>query len=156
MPRLIKRIVCLSATGLDVLLELGLEPIGYLSQGIAGRPEFFGERARCFTDMGAWLLPDVWAIYRSQPDLILGWSFPHRFYQPLLTHIAPVYLMAGVGYKAAIGRLRKLATILGREEAGEQSILALDLIGNWSKTLDLLGKPSQVQSDADAIQPPED
>ncbi|MEL6856478.1 MAG: hypothetical protein AAFO83_15425, partial [Cyanobacteria bacterium J06607_13] len=108
------------------------------------------------TDMGAWLLPDVWAIYRSQPDLILGWSFPHRFYQPLLTHIAPVYLMAGVGYKAAIGRLRKLATILGREEAGEQSILALDLIGNWSKTLDLLGKPSQVQSDADAIQPPED
>ncbi|QYO67960.1 hypothetical protein [Leptolyngbya sp. 7M] len=36
-----ERILCLTATGIDILVELGLEPIGYLSQGIAGHPEAY-------------------------------------------------------------------------------------------------------------------
>jgi hypothetical protein len=44
-----ERIVCLTATGIDGLIELGLEPVGYLSQSIADRPEFYGDRAHQFT-----------------------------------------------------------------------------------------------------------
>ncbi|NJL37085.1 hypothetical protein HC928_04425 [bacterium] len=57
-----ERIVCLTATGIDALAELGLEPIGYLAQGIADRPEFFGDRAQQFTSIGSWMLPNLKAI----------------------------------------------------------------------------------------------
>ncbi|NJK54170.1 MAG: hypothetical protein HC936_17840 [Leptolyngbyaceae cyanobacterium SU_3_3] len=74
-----KRTVCLTATGIDSLAELGLEPVGYLSQGIADRPEFYGEHAQQFTSVGSWMLPNLKAIRNLQPDLILGWGFPHGF-----------------------------------------------------------------------------
>lgn len=54
-----KRIVCLTATGLDILAELDLEPVGYLSQGVANKPEFYGDRAQQFTSVGSWLIPNV-------------------------------------------------------------------------------------------------
>ncbi|MEO1590991.1 MAG: hypothetical protein AAFU71_06835 [Cyanobacteria bacterium J06632_22] len=45
MPHKIERIVCLSATGLDILLELGLEPIGY----VQSEPIMFMKRNRTGT-----------------------------------------------------------------------------------------------------------
>lgn len=92
------RTVCLTATGIDILAELNLEPIGYLSGGIANRPEFYGDRAQQFTSVGSWMLPNLKIIHTLQPDLILGWGFPHRFYQRWLRQIAPTYLMSGSGY----------------------------------------------------------
>jgi iron complex transport system substrate-binding protein len=35
LERSAERIVCLTATGVDSLLELNLEPVGYLANGIA-------------------------------------------------------------------------------------------------------------------------
>lgn len=67
-----ERIVCLTATGIDSLVELDLEPVGYLSQGIANRPEFYGDRAHQFTSVGSWMLPNLKTIRSLQPDLILG------------------------------------------------------------------------------------
>lgn len=106
-----ERIVCLTATGIDILIELGLEPVGYLSQGIADRPEFYGERAQQFASVGSWMLPNLKAIRNLQPDVILGWGFPHRFYQHWLRQIAPTYLMSGSGYNLALTRLRDVAHI---------------------------------------------
>lgn len=37
-----KRIACLTSAALDVLRELDLEPIGYLTKGIADKSEFYG------------------------------------------------------------------------------------------------------------------
>ena len=76
-----KRIVCLTAAGLDILLELDMEPVGYLTKGVADKPEFYGERAKQFTSVGSWLVPNWKAVRKLNPDLILGWSFPHRFYR---------------------------------------------------------------------------
>lgn len=76
-----ERIVCLTVTGIDIIAELGLEPVGYLSQGIANPTEFYGDRAQQFTSVGSWILPNLKAIRTLQPDLILGWGFPHQFYQ---------------------------------------------------------------------------
>jgi len=117
------RIVCLTATGIDVLKELGLEPVGYLNRGIAQHPEFYGDRAQSFAAVGSWMLPDFRAIARLQPDLILGWRFPHRFYRPLLARIAPVHLMEGTGYEAATARLQQVAQLTGRSQ---QAIAAIN------------------------------
>ncbi|WP_416671384.1 ABC transporter substrate-binding protein [Egbenema bharatensis] len=121
-----ERIICLTATGIDVLAELGLDPVGYLSQGIADRPEFYGEHAQQFTSVGSWMLPNPKAIRNLQPDLILGWEFPHRFYQRWLRQIAPTYLMSGSGYNAALARLRDVAQLTGRTTEAEAAIQQLE------------------------------
>ncbi|MEO1146570.1 MAG: ABC transporter substrate-binding protein [Cyanobacteria bacterium J06638_22] len=122
-----QRIVCLTATGIDSLAELGLEPIGYLSKGIAERPEFYGDRAQAFPSVGSWLLPNLKAIRRLQPDLILGWTFPHRFYRHWLQKIAPTYLMGGSGYALALARLRDIARLTGRVPTAELAINQLEM-----------------------------
>jgi iron complex transport system substrate-binding protein len=121
-----QRIICLTATGIDILVELDLEPIGYLSQGIASRPEFYGNRAHQFTSVGSWMLPNLKTIRNLQPDLILGWVFPHQFYQRWLRQIAPTYLMSGSGYNAALARLRDIAQLTGRVTAAETAIQQLE------------------------------
>ncbi|MEO1297300.1 MAG: ABC transporter substrate-binding protein [Cyanobacteria bacterium J06636_16] len=121
-----QRVVCLSASGLDVLLELGLEPAGGLSNGVARQPEFYGERSQQWIDVGSWLVPNFAAIRRAKPDLILGWQFPHRFYRWTLADIAPVYLMGGSGYEEAILRLLDMACLTGRMAAAEAAIATLD------------------------------
>jgi iron complex transport system substrate-binding protein len=121
-----KRIVCLTATGIDILVELGLEPIGYLSSGIASHPEFYGDRAQQFASVGSWMLPNLKAIRTLQPDLILGWTFPHRFYQHWLRQIAPTYLMSGSGCNAALARLRDVAQLTRRMTEAETAIQQLE------------------------------
>ncbi|WP_008308163.1 ABC transporter substrate-binding protein [Leptolyngbya sp. PCC 6406] len=121
-----QRIVCLSASGLDALMELGLEPIAGLQTGVAVQPEFYGDRVNTWVNAGSWLWPDFKTIRHLAPDLILGWRFPHRFYQRPLRAIAPLYLMAGSGYEAALLRLRYIAQWTDRGPEAEAAIAALD------------------------------
>ncbi|MGD1859874.1 MAG: ABC transporter substrate-binding protein [Leptolyngbyaceae cyanobacterium] len=120
------RIVCLSASGLDALVELGLEPVGGLRSEVAIQPEFYGERSQQWPLVGAWLLPNFQAIRRLQPDLILGWQFPHRFYRRWLADIAPTYLMRGSGYEEAVLRLLDIASLTQRTSQAEAAIAALE------------------------------
>ncbi|NDJ19828.1 ABC transporter substrate-binding protein [Myxacorys almedinensis] len=120
------RIVCLTATGLDILLELDLTPVGYTSQTIATKPEFYGDRTQQLTPVGSWFAPNLKTIRNLQPDLILGWSFPHRFYQRWLRKIAPVYLMDGSGYEMAFKRLRQIAQLTERVAEAEAAIALLE------------------------------
>lgn len=120
-----ERIVSLTATGLDCLIELGLTPVGYLSQGVADQPEFYSDRAQSFMNAGSWIFPNRRAIRKTQPDLILGWRFPHRFYRGL-NNIAPLYLMVGAGHDTAVARLRQIGQLTGREQEAEDAIASLD------------------------------
>ena len=58
-----KRIACLTSASLDVCCELGLEPVGYLTKGIAKQPEFYGELAKNFVPLGSWIFPNIKAIF---------------------------------------------------------------------------------------------
>lgn len=125
LRQLPKRIVCLSAAGLDILIELGLEPVGYLSKGIAGNQEFYGDRAKNFSDVGSWMFPNFQKIKSMQPNLIIGWIFPHRFYQKKLARIASTYLMGGNGYQSSFKRLRDIAKLTGNVTRAEKAIACL-------------------------------
>lgn len=120
-----RRIVCLTATGLDCLKELGLEPVGCLSQGVADQVEFYGEQAQNFSRVGSWLRPNRQAIQASNPDLILGWRFPHRFYGRI-RQIAPVKLLSGTGYANAKARLLEIGEITGRTVQAKAALESLD------------------------------
>lgn len=117
-----KQIVSLTATGLDILFELGLQPVGYLTKGIANRPEFYGDQAQQIASVGSWMFPQINRIKALQPDLILGWAFPHRFYKPWLNNIAPVYLMNKTGYEVTLQRLRDVGDLCDRTDAAEIAI----------------------------------
>ena len=121
-----QRIVCLSASGLDVLMELGLAPVGGLRSEVATQPEFYGERSQQWAPVGAWLLPNFRSIRQLQPDLILGWQFPHRLYRHWLADIAPTYLMGGSGYEEAVLRLLDIAGLTQQTAAAEAAIAQLD------------------------------
>ncbi|MEM9007438.1 MAG: ABC transporter substrate-binding protein [Cyanobacteria bacterium P01_F01_bin.86] len=121
-----QRIVCLTAAGLDILLELEMEPVGYLTKGVADKPEFYGERAKQFTPVGSWLVPNWKAVRKLNPDLIIGWSFPHRFYRRFFGNTIPLYLMGGTGYKAALQRLRDVAQLTGRVSQAEAAIVRFE------------------------------
>jgi len=116
-----KRIVCLTATGIDILAELELMPVGYLSKGITDRPGY-GNPAQPITSVGSWMFPQINKIKTLQPDLIIGWTFPHRFYKPWLSNIAPIYLMSGSGYGAALQQLRDVGWLCDRILETERAI----------------------------------
>lgn len=126
LKRPAQRIACLSASGLDVLAELGLEPIAGLRQGVAAQPEFYGQRSRQWANVGSWLLPNFWEIRRLHPDLILGWRFPHRAYRWWLADIAPTYLMGGSGYEEAVLRLLDVACLTEKMKTAEAAIAKLE------------------------------
>ena len=126
LSRPARRIVCLTAAGLDILRELGMEPVAYLTKGVADRPEFYGERAKQFVPVGSWIAPNWQAIRKLNPDLIVGWSFPHRFYRRWLGGAAPMYLMGGTGYKAAFERLRDVAKLTDCTDRAEAAILQFE------------------------------
>ncbi|WP_439566412.1 hypothetical protein [Gloeocapsopsis crepidinum] len=45
--------MCLTAAGLDILLELGMQPVGYLSKGVADQPEFYSTHAKYCMHVGS-------------------------------------------------------------------------------------------------------
>jgi iron complex transport system substrate-binding protein len=121
-----QRIVCLTATGFDVLSELGLEPVGGSASEVAEQPEFYGKKAETWPRVGSWLWPSFKTLRSLQPDLILAWQFPHRFYQSRLAQIAPVYLMGGSGYEAAVLRMLDVASLTGKMAAAEAAFASLE------------------------------
>ncbi|YAF96098.1 MAG: ABC transporter substrate-binding protein [Nodularia sp. CChRGM 3473] len=148
LPRPAERIVCLTATAIDILFELGMEPVGYLREGIASKPEFYGERAEQFVSVGSWMVPNISAIRKAQPDLVIGWRFPHRFYRSLWREQTPIYLMSGSGYDAALQRLYDIAHLSDRILAAEKAIAKLQeqiaayhvaLVNEKQKTVLLMG-----------------
>ncbi|MEM7712850.1 MAG: ABC transporter substrate-binding protein [Cyanobacteria bacterium P01_A01_bin.68] len=128
-----KRIACLTSAALDVLRELDLEPVGYLTKGIADKPEFYGELANNLTPLGSWIFPNIKAIRSLQPDLVIGWTFPHRFYRKLLGDEIPFYLMGGNGYELALRRLRDIAYLTNRFTQAEI------VVENFWKRLEMYG-----------------
>ncbi|MEM6404945.1 MAG: ABC transporter substrate-binding protein, partial [Cyanobacteria bacterium P01_D01_bin.116] len=117
-----KRIACLTSSGLDILRELDLEPVGYLTKGIADKPEFYGDLAQKFVPLGSWIIPNIKAVRNLQPDLLIGWTFPHRFYRKFFGREIPLYLMGGNGYNAALQRLRNIAYLTNRVDRAEIAI----------------------------------
>lgn len=121
-----RRVISLSASGFDALLELGLAPIGGIQSEVVAQPDFYGERPQPWVDVGSWLLPNYRAIQQAHPDLVLGWQFPHRFYRRRLAKISPVYLMRGSGHTEAVLRLLDIACLTGRMSWAEEAIASLN------------------------------
>ena len=90
-----KRIVVLDTTPLDAALALGVEPVGTISYGMP--PGYLGEKASNIQIIGQFNQPNLEAILKLKPDLILGAKSISEKLYPKLSRIAPTVFIEGAG-----------------------------------------------------------
>ena len=116
-----KRIVVLDTTPLDAALALGVNPVGTISYGMP--PGYLGERASDIEIIGQFNQPNLEAIFKLKPDLILGAKSISEKLYPKLSRIAPTVFIEGAGrswdWK---NNFRIYADALNRTEQAEQLI----------------------------------
>ena len=116
-----QRVVVLDTTPLDAALALGVEPVGTISYGMP--PGYLGTQASDIEVIGQFNQPNMEAILKLKPDLILGAkSISERLY-PRLSRMAPTVFIEGAGrswdWK---NNFRIYADALNRTEQAEQLI----------------------------------
>ncbi|WP_034336057.1 ABC transporter substrate-binding protein [Deinococcus misasensis] len=126
-----KRIVALGPHALDLLLSLGVQPVGY---GEAAQLEVtnFGEPLKQIKYLGKWVTsapvnvgdrfnPNLEVLMALKPDLIVGETFASGVYNQL-SQIAPTMLFSGTGRNEWKRTLPLLARAVGRELQAAQTL----------------------------------
>ena len=124
-----KRIVALGPHALDLLLSLGIQPVGY---GEAAQLEInnFGEPLKQIKYLGKWVTgtpvnvgdrfnPNLEVLMALKPDLIVGENFASAVY-PQLGNIAPTLLFKGTGRNDWKKTLPLLGRAMGKEKEAAQ------------------------------------
>ncbi|HEX7125812.1 MAG TPA: iron-siderophore ABC transporter substrate-binding protein [Thermodesulfobacteriota bacterium] len=122
-----QRVVVLDAGELDSALAVGVVPIGAAVATLDGSvPGYLSARATGIARIGSSAQPNLEAIVRLAPDLILGSRVRHRAIYDRLSRIAPTVFTETVGvtwkanlrlHAAALGRCAEAERLLGTYEA---------------------------------------
>lgn len=120
-----ERVVCLTGICDDVLVELGLQPVGTSTPKLLALPAFLGARAaEVATVGGTFGNEDVASIAALNPDLVIGLAGAHDQLRSAVEQFAPLWLVDVTSYQDSVGYLRAIATLTGRPEqqvAAEES-----------------------------------
>ncbi|RYG71526.1 iron-siderophore ABC transporter substrate-binding protein [Lentibacillus lipolyticus] len=125
-----ENIVALEWSYAENLLALGIQPAGVADLDGFGKwvniDKAFDESV---ADVGTRQEPNLEAIKRQDPDLIIAVKFRHEQYLDQLEEIAPVVMFAPYGdeaiqdhYGNMISEMNKLAKIVDKKEEAEQAI----------------------------------
>lgn len=121
VPQTPQRVVVLSQSALDNAIALGVKPIGSTyagfpqRSGYGGFPSYLNDQAKGITSIGHAGRPNLEAILRLKPDLILGNHDDHRQIYPQLSQIAPTVLADNREQALSL-----FATALGKPEVADQ------------------------------------
>lgn len=116
LERAPERIVCVTEICVDILADLGLEPVAVAPGGVAPLPAFFGERAQSFALIGgSFFEPSLEDIAAAKPDLVIGLAGVHEGLRDGLAAIAPLYIMGPRTYQDSIAYLKDIGRLTGRE-----------------------------------------
>ncbi len=110
------RVVTLDTGELDTAIELGVKPLGTVDYGADGLPAYFAPReVEGVEVVGTIQAPNLEAIARLRPDVILSSKLRHEALYPQLSQIAPTVFAerVGVSWKQ---NFDLFAQALGREE----------------------------------------
>lgn len=98
LPARPARVVVLDSPHLDALVALGTVPVGAsVSSAGAGFPPYLADRLTGTESTGLVAEPDLEAIVRLRPDLIIGSAVRHRALYEQLSRIAPTVFSVGSG-----------------------------------------------------------
>jgi len=115
------RVVTLDTGELDTAVELGIKPVGTVDYGADGLPAYFNPREIEGVEVvGTIQQPNLEAIARLRPDIILSSKLRHETLYGQLSQIAPTVFAerVGVTWKQ---NFDLFAQALGREEQAERT-----------------------------------
>lgn len=117
-----QRIACLIDLCVDIVAELGMEPVAFIDE-LALQPQFFGERAKTFIRIGgSYFEPSLEDIARAKPDLVIGYP-THAPLRDGLRPIAPLFVMQPTnGYRDVLRYVRQIGELVGRESEANAAI----------------------------------
>ena len=128
----LQEIVALDPHALDLLIALGIQPIGYAEdrRALVGSPnsgeptvqiKYLGDRlTRSPIHVGTWQAPSLETILRLKPDLILGRIQPSLYEN--LSKIAPTLSLASSEQERWQSSLLKLGKAINRERRAQTAI----------------------------------
>jgi iron complex transport system substrate-binding protein len=132
LPAVAQRIVSLDDLSTELLVSLGITPVAVAN--LAGYRKYVGIGAEQLTSsvaLGSPQQPDLEAILRMQPDLVVGVSYLHLSLFARLDAMAPtilfdVSLASGARDGVALGEdmLLRLAELTGREARAAEVLAA--------------------------------
>ncbi|MCD0161995.1 iron-siderophore ABC transporter substrate-binding protein [Deinococcus sp. 6YEL10] len=127
IPRQPLRVVALGPHALDLLLSIGVQPVGYGEASTFLKTPAFGSPIRDIKYLGSRVTstpvnvgdrfnPNLEILTSLRPDLIVGETYASPVY-PQLSRIAPTLLLDGIDRNAWQKTLPTLARALNREAA---------------------------------------
>lgn len=122
LPKKAERIVCLTDLCVDILAELGMEPVA-VKDNLAKQPEFFGEKGKSFPVIGgAFNDPNMEDLAKAKPDLVIGLNGNHNQLRDALKPIAPLYIVYPKTYQDSIEYLKTVGKLTGKQEQAEKAV----------------------------------
>lgn len=122
-----QRVVALGDSALDATLSLGIQPVGTLaSRGGNDVPDYLKTKAGKITLVGSVREPNLEAILRLQPDLVLASSDLSRELYAKLSLMAPTVVPTGTASQDWRDTYMTYAQALGRKEQGQQRIVEIE------------------------------
>lgn len=122
-----QRVVALGDSALDAALSLGVQPVGTLaSRGGNDVPDYLKAKAGAITLVGSVREPNLEAILRLQPDLVLASSeLPPELYAKL-SLMAPTVVPKGNSFEDWRITYATYAQALDKAQQGQQRIAEID------------------------------
>jgi iron complex transport system substrate-binding protein len=122
-----QRVVALGDSALDAALSLGVQPVGTLaSRGGDDVPDYLKAKAGQIALVGSVREPNLEAILRLQPDLVLASGDLSRELYAKLSLMAPTVVPTGNALQNWRETYMTYAQALGMEEQGQQRIAEID------------------------------
>lgn len=118
ITRKVEKVACVVSLCIDVLAELGMEPVAIGESGvrvIATQEEFYGAKGSTFASIGgSFFEPNLEDIVTAAPDLVIGLKGAHDGLREGLKGMAPLFLANPVHYEQSIAFLETMGKLTGR------------------------------------------
>ncbi|KAB8144621.1 iron-siderophore ABC transporter substrate-binding protein [Chloroflexia bacterium SDU3-3] len=120
-----QRIVVVTQEALDVLLTLGVKPVGITNgQGQTAPPAYLADQVAGIEVVGDMMRPNIESVAKLKPDLILAGDMTEEYHGDALKQlraIAPTVITTVYG-ETWQQHLQRIATITGREAQAQQAL----------------------------------
>lgn len=117
-PSKVEKVACVVSLCIDILAELGLEPVAIAESGvrtIATETEFYGEKGKDFLSIGgSFFEPNLEDIVTAKPDLVIGLLGVHDALREGLNGVTPIYLAQPKTYTDSIAILETIGKLTGK------------------------------------------
>ncbi|MBN2984523.1 ABC transporter substrate-binding protein [Cohnella algarum] len=121
--RPVEKVACVVSLCVDVLAELGMEPVAIGESGvrvIAASPEFFGSKGETFPSIGgSFFEPSLEDLVTMEPDLVIGLKGVHEPLREGLKDVAPLFLSSPRHYNDSIAFLETIGRVTGKTAEAE-------------------------------------